>query len=254
MTDDKIPKAGVEMVEEVLDGEGKVLYRAIHEVVEAPGEASLRAAPGAGLKTVMKKEEWFDDSFKALQQEAEDQGSQSLRAEKKEGGGGGDPVKTALEVAKFAWEFIKDNKPVVDLETASTSVLAEGTKGLSYHSARQGTSGTYQWRAYNWPVQEWTAWDIKVELAGTYQAQPPQGVTPGNYLPSVYFNVPECFVGWPHSASASAKVTNPSNIGGPNDVNAMCEVLALLNASNVTENFSKTFKFKAVGTSGFSRQ
>jgi hypothetical protein len=251
MADDVKPRAGDQMVEEVLDAEGKVFYRAVHDVVEAVPEAAF-GAPGAALRTVKREEAWLDESFKALQQDAES--ARPPMAGTEAAPGGAAEVQAGLEVVKFGWEFIKDNRPIVDLQTASTAVLAKGTRGLSYHSARQGSSGTYQWRAYNWPVQSWTAWDIKVELAGTFRAQPPEGVTRGFYLPSVYFNVPECYAGWPHSASATARVTNPSNIGGADDVNAMCEVLAIVNASNVAEHFTKTFKFRAVGASGFSRQ
>jgi hypothetical protein len=228
-----------------------VLYRAVHEVVEPPPPArASRGSRRAGLKTVVKNEEWLDEGFRTLQQEERGPGARAGAGPSR---GGGEVAGTALEVARFGWQFIKDNKPVVDLKTAATSVLAKDTQGLSYHSAQQGSSGTYRWRASNWPVTAWTAWDIRIELAGTFRALPPPGVAQGHYLPSVYFNVPECYVGWPHSASASAKVTNPSNLGGPDSVNAMCEVLALLSASNALENFSKTFKFKAVGTSGFTR-
>jgi hypothetical protein len=58
------------MVEEVLDAEGKVFYRAVHDVVEAGPEAAF-GAPGAALRTVKREEAWLDESFKALQQDAE---------------------------------------------------------------------------------------------------------------------------------------------------------------------------------------
>jgi hypothetical protein len=260
----KALEVGDKLVEEILDGEGKVLYRATHEVVAAPARAAKRTPGAAGpssasaeFKAVRTEEEYFDDAFRRLQEETtpvmKAQPSTTAAKKDKDKGGGGDPVKTALEVAKFAWEFIKDNKPVVNVDRASTSVLAKGTEGLDYSNAKLGSSGVYQWRAWNWPFEKSTAWDIRVELAGSYGAKPPAGVAPGTYLPSVYFNVPTCEVNWPHSASASAQVMNPSNIGSSDNVNPTCDVLANLNASNVLENRTKTFKFRAIGRTGFSK-
>lgn len=251
------PKAGDQMVEEITDPNGNIVYRAIYELVEDPDavKAIRGATDEAALRAVKKQEIWLDNEFEEIQDE--EMGEPSVTR-----GKATDAVKAAtevakvgLEIAKFGWEFIKANKPVMDFEVASTSILSKkNTDSLAYYGTKRGSSGIYRWRIYNWPFEAWTAFDIQLELAGTYYGRPPADVPDGYYLPSVYFNVPVCTVYWPYSASASAVVTNPANIGTQKRVNTMCEVLAKVNVSSVIENFNMTFKFKAVGTEGFYRQ
>jgi len=248
------PKAGEQVVEEITDQDGNVMYRALYELEESSAATSAErgAADEPTLRAVKKQVVWLDEEFKQTQ-EAEEP---ATRGEVTEGiKAGTEAAKLGLEITKFGWEFIKQNKPVVDLEIASTSILSKANPdSLSYYGAKQGRSGTYRWRIYNWPIESWTAFDIQLELAGTYSAKPPTGVTGGSYLPSVYFNVPVCTVYWPYSASASAVVMNAANIGSQSNVNPMCEVVAKVNVSSFIENFNKTFKFKGVGNRGFSRQ
>lgn len=251
------PKAGDQMVEEITDPDGNVLYRAIYEIEADP--KATKATRGAQrelpLRAVRKQEVWLDEEFEKLQQE----GGGEERATRGGVAGAAEAVTKAAEVglaiAKFGWEFIKDNKPVVDLEVASSSVLsAEDKNSLHYYGAKQGSSGQYRIHLYNWPFQKWTAVDIRVELAGTYSAKPPRGVSGGYYLPTLYFNVPVCDAYWPYSVSASAQVMSPANIGSAESVNPMCEVVAKINIRSFIENVNRTFKFKAVGNAGFSRQ
>ena len=251
------PKAGDQMVEEITDPDGNVMFRAVYELEQGPQAAKLRraATDEPSLRAVKKEEVWLDKEFEEIQEKEPAEGPVTRGAAAGAAKVGVDAAKVGLEIAKFGWEFIKDNKPVVDLQIASTSILsAEDKNGLHYYGAKQGRTGAYQYRVYNWPFEKWTAVDIKVELAGTYYAKPPAGVPAGFYLPSVYFNVPVCTVYWPYSASASAVVMSPANIGTPNNVNPMCEVVAKINVRSVIESFNRTFKFKAVGANGFSGQ
>lgn len=251
------PKAGDQMVEEITDPDGNVLYRAIYELAEDPKAVkATRGAPeGKALRAVRKQEIWLDEEFEKLQHEE----AGEERAIRGKVAAAAEAVKKAaevgLEITKFGWEFIKDNKPVVDLQIASTSILsAEDKNSLHYYGAKQGSSGEYRIYVYNWPFQKWTAVDIRLELAGTYYAKPPSGVSGGYYLPTLYFNVPVCNAYWPYSVSASAQVMSPANIGSAASVNPMCEVVAKINIRSIIENFNRTFKFKAVGNAGFSRQ
>ena len=173
------------------------------------------------------------------------QGTQLLKGE----------ADAAVAAAKLAWDIIKEGKVVGKSEDAKSCVLStKDMDPLSYEGAKEGKSGTYTWE-----VNDSIDWfgkinyvTIKLRVEGKYGATPvPESEAPkGHYLPDVYVNVTECKLNFPCSASGSANLSNPSNIGR-SSVNAEVKVHGKLNAGWFAQHLGITIGFEATGTGGF---
>jgi hypothetical protein len=259
------PDVGNEMqIEIVNDATGQVVYAETYEYAEGDAEANAPAAaeanasaPTKATRSVgggnwkLKSQNWVDESLKP--EAVDDVSKRSVSgAANAAGGGAAAAAGVVLEVSKFAWESIKDNKPVVALAGASTYVLNQtDTNPMDYQSAQNGQSGTFTYRGIIWPTN-YTQFEIKVCLSGSYKATPVPSSppAPGTYLPSVYVAVPTCTVYWPCSANASATVNPPVNVG-TGTVDAQVDILASIQVGDFIENFNKTLKFTATGSKGF---
>lgn len=157
-----------------------------------------------------------------------------------------------LEVVRFVWEFIKENRPVATSEGASTAVIAAGTDPLDYANAKEGRSGTYRFYAYDAVFKDWILVDCLFRLEGSYLATPVQpGIPSGGYLPSVYFNVLKTYASFGYRLDARAEVSYPSNLGSPDDVEPQVRVYAKISMSTLFSAYSGTAGFVANGKRGF---
>ncbi|MCC6551720.1 MAG: hypothetical protein IT372_01700 [Polyangiaceae bacterium] len=157
-----------------------------------------------------------------------------------------------LEVVRFAWDFIQDNKPVATSAGASTAVIVKGTDPLDYANANEGRSSTYRFYVRDAVFQDWILVECLFRLEGTYLATPAQsGIPFGRYLPSVYFNVLRTYASFGYRLDARAEVSYPANLGPPDDIEPQVRVYAKLTVSTLFSTFSSTAGFVANGKHGF---
>lgn len=223
-------QAGKKLVETLTGSDGELLYHASYDV-----------APDNQL--TLSSETWHQDELRQLNRQVQT-GTLALGAEN-----------NALAAAKLVWDIIKDNKAVGKSADAKSSVLsAAATDPLDYENARDGASGTYTWEVNDaltifGKINYVT---IKVRAEGKYAATPVAGskAPAGHYLPDVYVNVTQCTVNFPCSASGSANLSNPANIGR-GEVDTEIRVHAKLTASWLLQHFGITVGFRATGSGGF---
>lgn len=157
-----------------------------------------------------------------------------------------------LDVVRFAWDFIQDNKPVATGAGASTAVIIEGTNPLDYANAREGRSSTYRFRARDAVFEDWILVDCLFRLEGSYLATPAvTGVPFGRYLPSIYFNVLKVQASFGYRLDARADVSLPSNLGPPDDVEPQVRIYARMSVSSLFSTMTATAGFVANGKHGF---
>ena len=189
----------------------------------------------------VESEEFADSKFKAIQQEALNQGANPKAATEASG----------LDIAKFAWEIIKDTKPTTVATGAFTSVLDSQDKDpLHYPYAKDYESKIYHLRYHN--IFNMTLAEAKFRVMGTNRAQkPPDSEVPnGNYLPQVCFNFTQCQAAWTWGLNGSANVTGAANVGGPDDINPQILVNAMINSSSILQSFNDSYTFKIQGAKG----
>lgn len=224
--------SGKQLVETLTGPDGELLYEATHQI-----------NPDNILETT--REVWHDEQLKATNQ-------QLLKKEPLELGAASE----AIAAGKLAWDIIKGGKVVGQSADAMTSVLAKvDMDPMNYVNARDGSSGEFRWEvndAFDW-FGKINYVTIRLKTEGMFHATP-RSTSPaprGYYLPSVYVNILECTVNFPCSASGSANLANPSNIGREEEANAEVKIHAKLTAGWFAQQFGITIGFDATGTGGF---
>ena len=218
------------------------------ETLTGPGdellyEASHLINPNNTLKTLTER--WYDKQLKATNQQLIKGVPMKLGA-----------ASEAIEAGKLAWDIIKEGKVVGQSSDAMTAVLAKVDRDpMNYVGAKAGESGVYTWEVNDafHAFGKINYVTIRLKVQGKYLATP-RSTSPaprGYYLPSVYVNILECRVNFPCSASGSANLTNPSNIGSEKEANAEVQIHAKLTAGWFAQHIGITVGFQATGTGGF---
>ena len=225
------------------------------ETLTGPGdellyEASHLINPNNTLKTLTER--WYDKQLKATNQ-------QLLKGAPSKLGAASEVIdagKLVVEAGKLAWDIIKEGKVVGQSADAMTSVLAKvDLDPMNYVGAKAGESGVYTWEVNDafHAFGKINYVTIRLKVQGKYLATP-RSTSPaprGYYLPSVYVNILRCKVNFPCSASGSANLENPSNIGSEQEANAEVKIHAKLTAGWFAQHIGITVGFQATGTGGF---
>ncbi len=195
-----------------------------------------------GLETKLISEKWISPEAQSIHTMDESAAGAALEGS----------ADTALEVTKFAWDFIKDNKAVSNAKDTTTSVILKGTDPLDYQNAKEGKTGDIRFYVHDSIIKDWILVDVTSRLQGTYQATPSKPeMAFGHYLPSVHFNVVKIFVGFSFRLDAHAEVTAPSNLGPKDDVQPQVGIYAKFKVSWLSSH-TYTASFGANGLRGFS--
>ena len=232
-------QTGKQLVETLTGPGDELLYEAAHQI-----------NPNNTLKTT--RERWYDKQLKATNQ-------QLLKGAPSKLGAASEVIdagKLVVEAGKLAWDIIKEGKVVGQSADAMTSVLAKvDMDPMNYVGAKAGESGVYIWQVNDafHAFGKINYVTIRLKVQGKFHATP-RSTSPaprGYYLPSVYVNILECRVNFPCSASGSANLTNPSNIGSEKEANAEVQIHAKLTAGWFAQHIGITVGFQATGTGGF---
>ncbi len=118
---------------------------------------------------------------------------------------------TIVNVAKTAWDIIKDGKSSVDVETSTANAVPQ----VDDWQSLTDTSGPnaiqmYYHNSFLWPLDDYDHVQIKILLKWDIGARYHGG---GAFIPNVWVEVPECFVGYPWDANISLTAQNPTNAG-----------------------------------------
>lgn len=162
-------------------------------------------------------------------------------------------AKLKLEIAKFTWQVIKENRPSIEVDTgaARTSILsASDSDPLSYEYAKPASSETRKIVVCTKVVKCIKDWaKVELRVSGTHQAR--HANHKGQWIPSVQLETPYIWAFAGQKVNLSAYVTNPSNLGARDDALPYAEIVADMNvAGNITADRIQT-KFTVHGKDGF---
>lgn len=153
-----------------------------------------------------------------------------------------------IDVAKFAWEIIKDGKPMTTADGAYTTVLStKDTSYENYGNAIHGTSDKIHYRVHD--LVGLTLVESHFSLEGYYGAVNPN--FGGSWLPSVAFLVDDAFAAFSWTLNASASITSTANTGTVAEPKPEIEVIAKIQANGWFRSYSDSFTFYANGATGF---
>ncbi|MDD2892962.1 MAG: hypothetical protein PHF20_03440 [Halothiobacillaceae bacterium] len=159
--------------------------------------------------------------------------------------------KLGLDVAKFAWEIIKDARPVTKADGAYTSILSIKDKNYeNYGYSVSGTSAVVDYEGKSLFTN--TLFHAKFRIDGYYNAANPS--VPGNWMPSVAFKVDESFAGFTWNLNAGAAITSAANRASAAAPEPEIQIVANVQANGWFQSFTNSFTFYANGRTGFSKQ
>ena len=156
---------------------------------------------------------------------------------------------TAIAVAKFGWDVIKDNRPETVATGAFTRALASSDPQWdNYAQAKSGTSQvvTLKTKGVVIPV---TQTEVKFALTGYYDAK--HSSIGGHWLPLMNMDVKEVYAIISWKVNAKASVTLPVNVGTVAAPIPEIPVLMEINTSGLFQNDTKKYEFRANGKDGF---
>jgi hypothetical protein len=119
-----------------------------------------------------------------------------------------------VNTAASVWKLIEDGKPTSQINSTTANAVPQvsdwqnlvGSKGPTrLHRRRVNEVG--------WPFDDYLNVDIQIDLLFEYGAAYYGG---GLFIPNIYVEVPECFLGWHYSADIDIHVHNPSNDNSSN--------------------------------------
>jgi hypothetical protein len=161
-----------------------------------------------------------------------------------EGGGG-------LDVAKWVYDIIKENKPQAPSEGAFTSVLnSADTNPLNYEYALNSTGDKISFAGTDYFGI--TLYSMEFRATATYNASNVK--LGGHYLPNIHYDVTQAYALWPWSLSAVAQVSNVSNLGSASDPDPEVDMTINVNASWLIQAFHQSFTFRFTGLEGIISQ
>lgn len=122
-------------------------------------------------------------------------------------------AETIVNVAKFAWDVIKDGKPTVDIGTFRANAVPQvddwqalaDTRGPNWYRMKYHNS-------FMWPLDDYDHVQFEIVLKWDFGARYHGG---GAFIPNIWVEVPECFVGFPWSVNIGLTAQNPTNAGEP---------------------------------------
>lgn len=264
------------------EGEGELADTGAASEVAKGLVISLTEEGPSGESTMLMRDEYlFDEQTKEFL-ELPDHHEQNLKFLSFQSdamlsarlGAGADAVKTGLDITKFAWDVVKDNRPETVVSGAFSSILSKAEDDyLSYPNAKSFQSGVYRFEVkelvpklqclkrikktcvWSKPVLEPgpTSVNFRFRIAGYYNADAPPGsaVPNGKYLPQVFFKFEQADAWLGYKVNASAEIRGAANEGAADNVNPAATVVANLSVGSPIQHWSKSYYFKVTGQQGF---
>jgi hypothetical protein len=120
-------------------------------------------------------------------------------------------AETIVNVAKFAWEVIKDGKPTVDISNSTANAVPQVDDWQSLTDTRGPNSYRIHYtNSFLWPFDDYVHVEFEILLKWDFGARYQGG---GAFIPNIWVEVPSCFVGWPWNANISITAQHPTNAG-----------------------------------------
>lgn len=163
----------------------------------------------------------------------------------KDGKGG-----SGIDVAKFIWQIIKDNKPNTEANGAFTRILSQRDDNWErYASATKGSSKSVKVKAQN--AFKMTIYRTEFALSGYYNAKHPD--FEGAWLPMLMIDVKDMYAMFSWTLNAKGAITVPVNVGTVEAPIPELTTTMELNQKGVFQNYLNKYSFIANGATGFSR-
>ena len=161
-----------------------------------------------------------------------------------------DDKTSPLDVAKFVWQVIKDNKPETVATGAFTRVLSSQDKNEeNYDGVKSSSSKVVELKATGLlPLV--VIFRTKFALTGYHNGR--HSTIGGQWLPLLNLDVKEMYAVATWKLNATARVTMPVNMGTVAAPIPEMPVFMEINQAGLFQNYTDKYAFRANGATGFS--
>jgi hypothetical protein len=156
-----------------------------------------------------------------------------------------------FNAAKDAWDIIKDNAPSTDIQGSTANAVPRVDDWQSITGAKG--PNIYSWYYHVpyvdvWPFSDYDHVQIKFKLKWEIGARYRGG---GAYIPNVWIEIPECYVGLGWHADIRFTAHNPSNTGSETAPIARipCTVAGTVHSAAESYHLEWSFILNGDGTS-----
>jgi hypothetical protein len=153
-------------------------------------------------------------------------------------------VGTIVNVSKTAWDVIKENQPVVDVDADYANAIPSVEDWWSNMDGGRGPS----WESFAYIVENAygiTTVDARFRLAWTHSARYKGG---GAFIPNATLWVDGLYVAWGYTLNVSVDVGNPEPRGDREAPVAYLPVTVNITSSTYVTTVSKSYPFALLGT------
>ena len=121
---------------------------------------------------------------------------------------------TIVNVAKFAWDVIKDGKPAADIANSTANAVPQVDDWQTLTETRGPNSYRIKYHnSFVWPFDDYDHVQFEILLKWDWGARYHGG---GAFIPNIWVEVPEVFAGWPWSVNIGLTSQHPTNAGPAN--------------------------------------
>lgn len=160
-----------------------------------------------------------------------------------------DKGSSAIDVAKFVWQVIKDNRPETVASGGFTRVLSgQDTRWENYAQSKESTTSSVTLKAKG-VLPLVTLYEVKFALSGYHDAQ--HSSLAGSWIPLLNMDVQKMYAIFSWKINATARLTEPVNVGTVAAPVPEMPVYMEVNQSGLFQNFTTKYEFRANGKSGF---
>jgi hypothetical protein len=120
-------------------------------------------------------------------------------------------AKDIVNMAESVWKIIDSGRPSSEINGKTANAVPQ----VDDWQALQSPKGPKNWwanphRRVSWPFDDYVTVDCWIYLKWEYGATYKGG---GAYIPNIWIEVPQCYVGWKSSLDVDLRVHNPTNDG-----------------------------------------
>ena len=119
-------------------------------------------------------------------------------------------VSDVVNMLEKGWSIVEGGKPSPNIKTSTANAVPDVQDWQGLVGAK-GPIRIYMPPIQNevgWPFDDYLNVDIQIVLSFEYAATYNGG---GAFIPNIFIEVPECFLGWRYTADIDIQVRNPSN-------------------------------------------
>jgi hypothetical protein len=159
-------------------------------------------------------------------------------------------AETVINAAKFAWDIIKEGKPAAEIGDSTANAVPQVDDWMSLTDTRGPNVYRISYNvSYVWPFDDYVHAEFDILLKWQFGSRYKNG---GAFIPNMWIEVPNCFVGYGWDAQIGVHAQHPTNVGQAGAPLASLPVTIKGTVSSPLETYHVEWGFVVYGNGSIS--